>query len=199
MFSMPLEKMVSNYGYIAIVIGTFLEGETILVLGGFLAHRGYLHLPWVIASAFAGTFAGDQLFFFLGRFKGTKWLEKRPEWKRRSARAFQLLKKHQLWVILGFRFIYGVRTITPFVIGASGIRPLRFLALNGSGAVVWALGVGILGFLLGETLQLILGEVKRFELIVLGVLAVIGLTIWLAYMWRERKEVEADQPIDPAP
>ena len=35
MFSIPLEKMVSHYGYIAIVIGTFLEGETILVLGGF--------------------------------------------------------------------------------------------------------------------------------------------------------------------
>ncbi len=167
MFSIPLEKMVSNYGYIAIVIGTFLEGETILVLGGFLAHRGYLNLPWVILSAFAGTFAGDQLFFFLGRFKGTKWLEKRPEWKRRSTRAFQLLKKHQLWVILGFRFIYGVRTITPFVIGASGVKPLRFLALNGSGAVAWAAGRRDSGVPARRNPPADFGEVKRFELIVL--------------------------------
>jgi membrane protein DedA with SNARE-associated domain len=198
MFSVSLEKLVSHYGYFAIIIGTFLEGETILVLGGFLAHRGYLHLPWVIASAFAGTFAGDQLFFFLGRFKGTRWLEKRPEWKRRSTRAFQLLRKHQLLVILGFRFIYGVRTITPFVIGASGISPIRFIALNGGGAAVWALGIGILGFLLGETLQLLLGEVKRFELIVLAALVAIGLIIWLTYLWRERKEVAADEPADSA-
>jgi membrane protein DedA with SNARE-associated domain len=198
MVSVPWEKLVTDFGYIAIVVGTFLEGETILVLGGFLAHRGYLHLPWVIASAFAGTFAGDQLYFYLGRSKGTKWLEKKPEWKRRSTRAFQLLKKHQLWVILGFRFIYGVRTITPFVIGTSGIKPLRFLALNGGGAVAWALGVGILGYLLGETLQLVLGEVKRFEAIVLGALVAVGLVIWLCYLWRERKAVKADPPVDPA-
>ena len=76
MVSVPWENWVTHFGYMAILIGTFLEGETILVLGGFLAHRGYLHLPWVIASAFAGTFAGDQLYFYLGRFKGMKGLKK---------------------------------------------------------------------------------------------------------------------------
>ena len=40
-----LESLIDTYGYLTILIGTFLEGETILVLGGFAAHRGYLHLP----------------------------------------------------------------------------------------------------------------------------------------------------------
>ena len=47
-----LEILVSAYGYPALFIGTFLEGETILVIAGFLAHRGYLELPWVIVIAF---------------------------------------------------------------------------------------------------------------------------------------------------
>ena len=49
---MTLESIVENYGYAALLVGTFLEGETILVIAGFLAHRGYLHLPWVFIVAF---------------------------------------------------------------------------------------------------------------------------------------------------
>lgn len=59
---MSLESLVTSYGYPAVLVGTFLEGETILVLAGFLAHRGYLDLPLVILTAFLGTFTGDQLF-----------------------------------------------------------------------------------------------------------------------------------------
>lgn len=36
---MSLEELISTYGYAAGGIGTFLEGETILILGGFAAHR----------------------------------------------------------------------------------------------------------------------------------------------------------------
>jgi membrane protein DedA with SNARE-associated domain len=39
---MTLESILDPYGYLAVLVGTFLEGETILVLGGFAAHRGYL-------------------------------------------------------------------------------------------------------------------------------------------------------------
>ena len=46
-----MEQFVATYGYAAIALGTFFEGETILVIGGFLAHRGYLGLPGVIAGA----------------------------------------------------------------------------------------------------------------------------------------------------
>ena len=67
---MSLEELVANYGYLAIVIGTFLEGETILVLGGFAAHRGFLELPWVMLCAFLGSMAGDQTFFYIGRRNG---------------------------------------------------------------------------------------------------------------------------------
>ena len=56
---MTIESFIETYGYAAILIGTFLEGETILVLGGFAAHRGYLSLPWVIVAAFAGTLSGE--------------------------------------------------------------------------------------------------------------------------------------------
>jgi len=103
--NMGLEELISNYGYVVILIGTFLEGETVLVLGGFLAHRGYLELPWVVAAAFAGTVAGDQLFFLIGRRKGMAFLDRHKAWKSKAGRILALLHTHQTWVILA-RFFY---------------------------------------------------------------------------------------------
>ena len=109
----PLETLLKTYGYWAIFIGTFAEGETILILGGFAAHRGYLALPWVILAAFIGSLCGDQLFFYLGRAHSQWFLARRPLWKERVYKAQRLLERFQTPVILGFRFLYGTRGSYP--------------------------------------------------------------------------------------
>lgn len=133
-----------TYGYAMILVGTFLEGETVLVIGGYLAHAGYLKLSWVIAAAFTGTFVADQLFFFIGRKKGMAFLERRPRWRHKYRRIFLMMHRHQNILIVGFRFLYGLRTVTPFLLGASGISPMKFLMLNVLGASVWAAAVASL-------------------------------------------------------
>ncbi|MGW8187802.1 MAG: DedA family protein [Desulfobacterales bacterium] len=83
-----LESLIEKFGYLAVLLGTFLEGETILVLGGFAAHRGYLLLAGVILTAFCGSLMGDQLFFFLGRRNSRAFLDRRPLWKARADRVY---------------------------------------------------------------------------------------------------------------
>lgn len=183
---MSLEQWVADYGYYAILVGTFLEGETILVIGGFLAHRGYLALPGVVVAAFLGTLFGDQLYFYIGRTKGIPLLERRPAWKRKSERLLKLLRRHEVLLILGFRFLYGLRAVTPFLIGASGITPLRYTVLNVAGAAVWATAIGIAGYLVGHTLELVLDEVKRYELWIAAAIAGIAAIAWLVRRaWQE--------------
>jgi len=183
---MNLEQLISDYGYWAIAIGTFLEGETILVLGGFAAHRGYLELPWVIFYAFLGTMFGDQLYYYLGRIKGVTFLQRRPSWQVKSQHVFNLLEKHQILLILGFRFLYGLRTITPFLIGASRISPVRFLVLNVAGAAIWAVVIGTAGYLFGQSLEIIITEVKRYEVWVFIGIGLIGIVFWLLHTRRFR-------------
>ncbi|MBX9756712.1 MAG: DedA family protein, partial [Pseudomonadaceae bacterium] len=64
---MMLEQFLQDFGYFALFLGTFFEGETILVLAGFLASRGYMQIEWVLVTAFFGSYAGDQLWYYLGR------------------------------------------------------------------------------------------------------------------------------------
>ena len=186
---MSLEQIVGTYGYLALLIGTFFEGETILVIGGFLAFRGYLELPWVVAAAFVGSFAGDQLFYYLGRTQGIAILEKRPVWKAKSKRALALLRTHQVPLMLSFRFFYGLRTVTPFLIGASRVPVARFVLLNALGGLLWAVAIASTGFWVGHSLESALGKIKRYELAILGLMAFAGLLLWCIHRWRlARKE-----------
>ena len=150
---MSLQELVSNYGYLAISVGTFLEGETILILGGLAAHRGFLQLPWVVVCAFLGAFSGNQLYFHIGRHKGEKLLAKRPAWQAKSAKVFAMAEKHQVWLILGFSFIYGVRTVTPFLLGVAGVSPIRFFLLSIIGTLAWATVVANVGYFFGYALN----------------------------------------------
>lgn len=103
----PLEPLLKTYGYWAILIGTFAEGETILILGGFAAKLGYLALPWVILSAFVGSLCGDQLFFYLGRTHSRWFLARRPLWKERVNKAQRLLERFQTPLALDSGFSTG--------------------------------------------------------------------------------------------
>ncbi|HVJ15566.1 MAG TPA: DedA family protein, partial [Polyangiaceae bacterium] len=135
---MKLMDLVNQYGYAAIVIGTFAEGETVLVLGGFAAHQGYLELPWVVVAAFAGSLCGDQCAFFLGRRYGGRLLARFGRLQAGVDRATALLRRHETWLLIGFRFVYGIRNVTPFTAGLSAIPVPRFLLLNVLGALLWS-------------------------------------------------------------
>ena len=184
---MTLESLVDAYGYLAVLVGTFLEGETILVLGGFAAARGYLGLPWVILAAFIGSLCGDQLFFFLGRWHGKAILSKRPTWKNRVNKAQKMLERFRTPLILAFRFLYGLRTVAPFVIGMSSVPTAKFIFLNAVGALVWAITVGTGGYLFGSALEILIGNIKHYEIQILGAIAAIGVLIWGIYFYRRRK------------
>ena len=184
---MTLEHLIDSYGYLAILIGTFLEGETVLILGGIAAKLGYLKLPWVIVWAFVGTLFGDQLFFFLGRFRGTSFLARHPSWQQRAQKADDILQRHRILIILGFRFLYGLRVVTPFVIGMSRIPVIEFMILNVIGAVIWAILIGTLGYAFGHGLELILGNIKQYEGEILLGIVIAGALLWSIHMFHTRK------------
>jgi membrane protein DedA with SNARE-associated domain len=182
-----MESFIEQYGYLAVLIGTFLEGETVVILAGFAAHRGYLHLPLVICAAFAGTLIGDQLFYFLGHKHSQAVLARRPSWVPRIEKARKLVAGHQVLIILGFRFLYGLRTVIPFTLGAAAV-PLRvFLPLNILGALIWAMAIGYAGYLFGQTLESLLGRLKHIEVWIMLGIALTGGAFWVVHIWRARR------------
>lgn len=141
---------LTTYGVWAVLIGTFLEGESILVAGAIAAHHGYMDIRLVLLAALIGSFVGDQLYFFLGRIYGRKFLLSRPKWSGRVEKVHRLLGRYHAAFILGFRFLYGLRTVAPFVLGTSTISAKRFVPLNFLGALLWSLTIGGMGYAIGQ-------------------------------------------------
>ncbi|MBI1195179.1 MAG: DedA family protein [Gammaproteobacteria bacterium] len=181
-----LEDWVTNYGYPVLLVGTFFEGETILMLGGLAAQLGYLSLELVIACGFLGSVAGDQFFYFLGRRHGRSLLARRPRWQAGAQKVLKHLERHQVPLLLGFRFLYGLRTITPIAVGLTEIKPLRFILFNIAGASIWATTIGAAGYYFGRAIESVLGDIRKYELEVMGGIVVIAALLWVFHRMRGR-------------
>ncbi len=178
-----IDSLISHYGYLAILVGTFLEGETILVLGGLAAHRGLLWLPGVMACGFVGSLASDQLFFFIGRRRGAQFVATRPRLQAGLARVRSLVDRYDTLLVLAFRFLYGLRNVTPLALGMSRISALRFALLNIVGAAAWAIAVAALGWYVGSAAKQILGHLERYELGVAAAIIAVGVCLWAWRRW----------------
>lgn len=73
------------------------------------------------------------------------------------------------------------------MIGMSEVPTMQFVFLNAVGALVWAIAVGTGGYLFGNALEIIIGNIKHYELQAFGAIAVVGTLIWVAYLYRRRK------------
>ena len=185
-----LPDLIDRFGYVILFIGTFLEGETVLVLGGAAARLGHLKLEWVIACAFAGTLLGDQVWFWIGHRYGTRLLARHATWQQRVVHIHALVDRFEIPVLIGFRFVYGIRTLTPFAIGMSRISPLKFMVLNALGALLWSAAGAALGYALTHTADVLLGNIRRYELELLAVLVALGLSLWGYRYYRRRRELQ---------
>ena len=182
-----LQGLIEQYGYVAVFLGCFLEGETVLVLGGFAAHLGYLSLPGVIGTAAAAGFVGDQVLFAVGRRYGDRVFARFPKLAALRPRARSLLDRYGAWAAFGVRFLVGMRLAGAITIGASGFPQRRFLPANAAGAIVWATAIGAAGYAFGQAFTLFLERARHLELAAFAVVGAIAvLAVWVMRR-RQRK------------
>jgi len=189
-FQQLLREYIEIHGYWVLFAGTFLEGEAILIMAGFLAFEGHLQLGGVILTAFAGSFLGDQLYFYLGRLKGKSLLRRFHFIARRFREALRLIEKYGVFVAFISRFTYGLRIVLPVILGITGLPSRTFLAINLGSALVWAAIFSLAGYLFGKSASLFLEDVGKYEHYLLGTLAGLIMTIWLFHLyhaWKAKK------------
>ncbi len=186
LYHIDWENLLETYGYWAILLGTFLEGETIVILAGMLVAGGHLSFQGVVCCSLAGSLMSDQLMFFLGRYKGNAVLARFPRLNRNKERVAKLLLKHDMLLMIGFRFVYGIRNVTPLMLGTSGVPVRRFLIFNIFGAVCWALTFTAGGFYFGHAILRALEISGKYAFPIL--IPLIALTAAGFFVFRLRKK-----------
>ncbi len=157
---MSLETIIQNFGLPGVVVGTVIEGDAIAFLGGVIAHRGILSFPGVVLAAALGAALIDLVLFLVGRHAG-----QRPFVQRQLTRGPVLalrdrLERYPVPAILGFRFIYGMKSAGAILIGTTRIGWLRFVLLDAVGVLLWALVLVGLGYGAGTAIAAAFGRLK---------------------------------------
>lgn len=159
------EKLIATFGTIGLfaivfaesglLFGFFLPGDSLLFTAGLLASQGKLNLPVILVGCFLAAVIGDQVGYAFGRRVGPS-LFRRPESRlfkhENIERAQAYFDKYGSKTIVLARFVPVVRTFAPIVAGVGHMRYRTFVTFNVVGGLLWAVGVTVLGYILGETI-----------------------------------------------
>jgi len=187
---MTPELLLHKFGYLAVFVGTFLEGETILVMAGFFAERGHLQLALVMLYAFMGAFTGHVFWFWLGRTQGVRLLDRFPRMKHHFGRGIRMFERYGAPAIFITQWLYGLRITAAVIIGISRISAIKFLVYEAISCIVWAIVIGLAGYYFGRAVESVLGKAAHIEKWGLLVLLLAGAGIWAWHQWQERRNAE---------
>jgi membrane protein DedA with SNARE-associated domain len=183
-------ELLGTHGYWLVALGCLLEGETVLALAGLAAHDGHLRLDAVIAIAAVAGFAGDQLFFWIGRTCEAPLRRRFPGLFKHAPRLERLTARWHAWVIVLVRFAYGLRIAGPILLGTTRLPAARFALFNAIGALIWAPLVALAGWFLGAAIENWIGRLQRAEAWLLIAAAFVILP-WLLHRSRSRRNAAA--------
>lgn len=190
-FAMDLSALLTQYGYAMVFVGTLAEGETVLLLAGYFAHRGYLDLGGVMLTAFVGAVCGDQLFFHLGRRHAKGLLARFPPLRSKVNIALGKIEDHQIKIVLGMRFMWGLRIALPVALGLTSMDARRFFWLNLMSAAVWACVFSCVGFGTSRVVSGFFEDMHSYEKwVVPAVIAIVVAVLWLRWHGAQRLKRE---------
>jgi membrane protein DedA with SNARE-associated domain len=192
---MNLELLLHQFGYLAIFAGTFLEGETVLVLAGFLASRGELSLPPVVLVAAAGAYSGHVFWFFLGRRRGTRLVHRFPRFEQHIARSLKLVDRHGAGAIFISQYLYGLRIASAVVFGISPMEARKFLLYQALSCALWACLIGSLGYFFGLAVEQVLGRAVTVERYALAAILFVAGGIFVYHRLRQPSSTSPPGPL----
>jgi len=184
---MTPELLLHKFGYLAVFVGTFLEGETILVMAGFFAERGYMDIFIVALVAALGAYAGHVFWFWLGRRYGVRLLDRFPRMKQHFGKGIRLFERYGATAIIITQWLYGLRITAAVIIGISRISVLVLLVVEAISVLTWAAAISAAGYFFGRAVERVLGRAAHIEKYGLVFLIVVGVAVWLYHRWKERR------------
>ncbi|MEM8729756.1 MAG: DedA family protein [Pseudomonadota bacterium] len=187
---MNLDNIVDTLGLPGVVLGTALEGEGVAFLAGVFVHRGVFDYEAAAFAAALGAIITDNVVFGVGRFAGKSRYAQRFLTHHRVVGLRKMMDQHQTKVVLGFRFLYGLKTVAPLMLGSSTIPWWRYALLDAVAVTVWAhLFVGI-GYGVGKAIEQYFGKLKPeiHAAIALLIFVVVAAGFW--YVVKKRREAK---------
>lgn len=180
-----MEQFIQDWGYVALFLYSFGGGFLALAVAGAFSYAGDLNIFITIIVAGLANFIGSQFLFYFAKYNKSYMNETVKTHRRKVALVKSLLKKYGLFVIFIQKYIYGIKTIVPLVMGISAFNPFKFMVLNAIASALWAIVVGYISFTAGKILLSFAEDFKYVGFFT--IFLVLGV---LLYSFKDKKKVK---------
>ncbi|MDP2736505.1 MAG: DedA family protein, partial [bacterium] len=201
LLNLPL-PLLDHWGYLIIfiaaisealpVLGTFLPGHTIIILGGFLAKIEVFKLEAVIMAAAVGVVIGDLLAYYIGHKFGYDFVIRYGKHfflnEEKYEKTKKLVSEHTGKALIVGRFSPFTRALAPFLAGIYKIKFPKFIFYSIIGGVSWSVVSVFLGYAMGQGFE---GAAKYFGRFIIAAMVVIILIILGYHFLNKRRHIFA--------
>ncbi len=202
------EHLINSFGSFALIgiiavvfietglLFPFLPGDSLLFTAGMLVAQQTLDFPiWLLCLLlFLAAFLGDQSAYLIGRTVGPK-LFNRPDSrlfkKKYIDQTYSYFDRYGGRTIIVARFVPFVRTYAPVAAGVGKMSYRHFVSFNVVGALLWGVGVTLLGYALGN-IAFIRDNIEAL-LVMIVLVSVLPVAFEVLRARRKAKQAEAAQ------
>lgn len=180
-----LPELLRTVGYLGIfgivfaesgmMVGFFLPGDSLLFTAGLLASQGFFNITILILGCFIAAVTGDSIGYYLGHKFGRRLFNKEDSFffhKNHLKKAERFYEKYGGKTIILARFIPVIRAFAPVAAGIGSMKYSTFIAYNLIGGALWAIGMTLAGYYLGQWIE----DIDKY------LLPIIGLIIFLSIL-----------------
>lgn len=157
-----MEELIRDWGYIILFLYSFGGGFLALAVAGVLSFSGELNIYISMAVAASANIIGDQFLFYIARNNKAQAKQMMGKYHKYVEKTENMMVKLGSFAIILQKYIYGIKTLIPLVIGLTTYDTKKFLFFNIIGAVLWAMVVGYLSYSLGEVIINSAEEYKNY-------------------------------------
>lgn len=191
-----MEQFLVQYGLLAVLFGALIENDVTFVLTGVIIERAIVNPYLGVAYGVAGALGHDLLWFWLGHAKSDSIRGSRV-YRRVGPLVEKLAARFGLWELFLCRFIYGTRNPSLVFWGVQRLPTWKFLTVDALALCIWGSFLATLGYFLSDRATVVIGKVKSFERLLLGigvvvVIVVVGLRMFTRYEIRKRLPPKPD-------
>ena len=155
--------------------GAPVPGETALIAAGALAGRGHLEIAVVIMLAASAAIIGDNIGYLIGRHGGRRLLTRPGRFAGQRAKVLEygepFFARHGPKAVFFGRWILGLRVWASWLAGITRMPWRSFLLFNALGGISWAVTVGVLAYLAGDAIDVVIRAFGIGALVVIALVA----------------------------
>jgi membrane protein DedA with SNARE-associated domain len=170
--------LLETWGYLALAFFSFGGSFVVVAAAGVLSATGHMNLAVVLVVASFFNFLGDNFLFYLARYHRKEVLPYFAKHRRKLAYASVIMRRYGVWAVFIQKFLYGVKTLVPLVMGMGKFPFAKFVFFNAFASVLFVGVIGLSAYFAGDTVMALFEVVKSHPWIPPLTLASIIGTVW---------------------